>query len=612
MIKKGSSNQVIKVYLGEQYIEKVILNSSNIHFIPSLYYQYMSRVVASGGTIEDATALLAFIRTLSADPVMSQASLAMSPSGKKAGKLFSILPEDGSGDFTVVRASNTAVRKNAQGFYEPVPANMPRFDYDVATGKLSVNGEPAATNLIIDPRLFSKPSWNKTGAIIKGDPTTAGAEILTNCGAAGQTDWVDSNSDGVADNVLMGSGADLSTGSIVTGNGFTGNAQRCVENNAVDRAFVRIEANIVANKRYLLQFKYRCNSALGSGTSSFIYSVPVNTGDAVSYELYFGANGNSSYLSFYTGILAGAYIELDEVSLKEVQGFACPFVDSNGVNTLEGMKLVATANNATIKLTTPVTTTPATSYVSSLFIKRVTGTGQVYLVDINNTDRAITLTTDWQRFEYAAAAAGATGQAGVKLATSGDEVMICHQQTAVGTVATSPIYAAIEGSSETRNADNISLTGASALIGQTEGTVIMDLNIQNLNIIRVFFALQETSWTTESIRLESTAANLLRFFIRSGSATITDISSVVAISAGRNKIAAAYKTGTNEIVVYMNGEKIIETTTTIIPTLDGLVLGARSTNIGVTNEFPLNDSINSILKVKTRLSNAQLAALTTL
>lgn len=78
------------------------------------------------------------------DMLITDASLLMLPSGVKAGKLYSVLPEDGTGDFTVERNS-TATRVNKDGLIETVPANVPRIDW--STGEPMLLVEESATNL---------------------------------------------------------------------------------------------------------------------------------------------------------------------------------------------------------------------------------------------------------------------------------------------------------------------------------------------------------------------------------------------------------------------------------------------------------------------------------
>ena len=77
--------------------------------------------------------------------------LAMIPDGVKAGKLYSILPSDGTGDFDFSR-SGSATRINKDGLIEMVDADVPRLNYPlidgVVSGCPSLLLENSATNLL--------------------------------------------------------------------------------------------------------------------------------------------------------------------------------------------------------------------------------------------------------------------------------------------------------------------------------------------------------------------------------------------------------------------------------------------------------------------------------
>ena len=88
-------------------------------------------------------------------------SIAMIPSGVKASKLYSVLPTDGTGDFTTTRAS-VATRVNENGLIEEVAANVPRLDYSDGSCP-SLLLEPTATNLIPYSEDFSNGAWTKGG-----------------------------------------------------------------------------------------------------------------------------------------------------------------------------------------------------------------------------------------------------------------------------------------------------------------------------------------------------------------------------------------------------------------------------------------------------------------
>lgn len=76
---------------------------------------------------------------------MATPTLALIPTGYKAGKLYSVLPESGVGDFTVVRATE-GTRVNEDGLIETMGANVPRLDYS-AGGCPVLLTEPQRTNL---------------------------------------------------------------------------------------------------------------------------------------------------------------------------------------------------------------------------------------------------------------------------------------------------------------------------------------------------------------------------------------------------------------------------------------------------------------------------------
>jgi hypothetical protein len=78
--------------------------------------------------------------------LLDTASLVVTPNGTKAGKLYSVVPSDGSGDLDVTRAT-TATRVNSSGLIQSVASNVPRLDYTNGTCP-SILVEPQRTNLL--------------------------------------------------------------------------------------------------------------------------------------------------------------------------------------------------------------------------------------------------------------------------------------------------------------------------------------------------------------------------------------------------------------------------------------------------------------------------------
>jgi len=111
-----------------------------------LYYTFKNRVLADGGTFVENE-----LPTISQD-----ASLVLTPNAYKAGKLYSAVPDNGSGDFTVDRNS-TATYIGQDGLIKTALANVPRIDW--STGEAALLVEPQRTNLITYSEDFDNASW---------------------------------------------------------------------------------------------------------------------------------------------------------------------------------------------------------------------------------------------------------------------------------------------------------------------------------------------------------------------------------------------------------------------------------------------------------------------
>jgi hypothetical protein len=106
----------------------------------------------------------------------------MIPSGYKASKVYSVLPTDGTGDFTFSRAgalpSFNATRVNSEGLIEEVLSNVPRLDYSDG-GCPSLLVEPQSTNLLTYSEDFSDASWTKTQTTITANATISPSGTTT-------------------------------------------------------------------------------------------------------------------------------------------------------------------------------------------------------------------------------------------------------------------------------------------------------------------------------------------------------------------------------------------------------------------------------------------------
>jgi hypothetical protein len=125
--------------------------------------------------------------------LFDSASLALIPSGVKDGKVYSIKPTDGSGDFTFSRGTDTATRVNSSGLIEKERMNLllqsNTFDTTwVATGT-SVTGGQSGYDGSSDAWLLNVTA---TGAYSRITQSTGGSSIVTNSiyAKAGTTDFI--------------------------------------------------------------------------------------------------------------------------------------------------------------------------------------------------------------------------------------------------------------------------------------------------------------------------------------------------------------------------------------------------------------------------------------
>jgi hypothetical protein len=151
----------------------------------------------------------------------------------------------------------------------------------------------------------------------------------------------------------------------------------------------------------------------------------------------------------------------------------------------------------------------------------------------------------------------------------------------------------------TRIADSASKTGISDLIGQTEGTLFAEIKLTENRDARRVIGISDG---TMSNRLAFTMSLMVIRVIKDGAISLISSST---LSPGIYKIAVGYSA--TEIVYYINGVLIGTSATSGSGTYNRI-------NVGETeaNAFQFNDGISQAILFKTRLSNTELAQITTL
>jgi hypothetical protein len=176
-------------------------------------------------------------------------------------------------------------------------------------------------------------------------------------------------------------------------------------------------------------------------------------------------------------------------------------------------------------------------------------------------------------------------------------------QLEAGSIATT--YIPTTAAAVSRAADVISASGAlvSGLIGQTEGTIYIEFNMQTLGVEGYAIRLVAASFDN-SVHIRRSTANLVTLELRSAASSVF---SQTFSATGFVKAAIAYKSG--DIAAFVNGTQAGSTSTS------AFTFGASFTSVNLgtfgTAAF-LNDRIRAAALYTTRLSNDQLAELTRL
>jgi hypothetical protein len=184
--------------------------------------------------------------------------------------------------------------------------------------------------------------------------------------------------------------------------------------------------------------------------------------------------------------------------------------------------------------------------------------------------------------------------------TATNNLYIWGAQVEAGAYATS--YIPTTTASVTRNADSCSKSSATALIGQTEGTLFANLTLKAIPSNVTIFGIENA---TMVIRFHIDAAGVFRAQVFNGSSNLFFPSSILVVNTNY-KMALAYKNG--DYALYINGSLIGSGNTAgAVPACDKVETNALWGTVGSVNYL-----ISSAALWKTRLQNSELATLTTL
>ena len=186
-------------------------------------------------------------------------------------------------------------------------------------------------------------------------------------------------------------------------------------------------------------------------------------------------------------------------------------------------------------------------------------------------------------------------------------------QLEAGSYATS--YIPTLGASVTRLADAAYKTGISSLIGQTEGTLFREF-VHTASVVTnvdTRFSISDNSaanWIFVSVPEDGTR---VRMYVRTASSTYVDLDVAGQFVDGqRYKVAMAYKSG--DSAIYINGTQVATNSDGFASPSNPISVAFFSGDGNSTGnvDSDVSHNLSQALLFKTRLTNAQLAELTTL
>ena len=484
---------------------------------------------------------------------MAIPKLALIPSGVKAGKLYSVLPTNGDGDFTTTR-NTVATRVNENGLIEEVASNVPRLDYSDG-GCPSLLLEPTSTNLIKYSEEFANVYWLKTGSSIQGDPSTEGTEEITNGDFATDSDWTKGTGWTIAGGVASSDGTNspLDQFSITT----IGKTYK------VDITVINMTTSSV-------------NVRLGGGSSDIIGSIESNG----TYTFY-GTVANST--TFRIRANTGFDGSIDNVSVKEVQGFVSPS------GTTSAFKLVEDNANSRHRLASvafPVTNEE--NYSISVFAKYsgrplqiFTGAsaGNLYAnFDLQNgtlgsknsiSSNITSLSNGWYRCDMSFEAIS-TGNMDFSVITvlaptsaiastyQGDGtsgVYIYGAQLEEQSYATSYIKNEGTAAGITRAADSANGAGNASTFNDSEGVLMAEISALEDDLTFRRLTISDNSYNNTIDILLTNNSNEIRVLVRDNTVTTSQMSYTVNSVVEFNKIAFKYKSTSSSL--WVNGLNVV-------------------------------------------------------
>ena len=563
--------------------------------------------------------------------LLNSASLVLIPSGYKEDVVYSAVPTDGSGDLSFTRASN-GTRVNSAGLVEVVAWNLAEYSEDLSNGYWQKNNVTISSNTTV------APNGTTTADTFTNSSTGYGIFAIIDIVPSQQYTFSFYIKKGTNTSYVL---------SIIDNSTFASLASLDYSSQVSATDWVRITQTFTTPSTPTQIRVYQMRDGSTTGTA-FLWGAQLNIGSTA--KPYFPTTDrlNVPRLTYQNGGGGCPSLLLEKQSTNIVTYsedltnwiLANSTVTANATTSPDGTinadKLIINNGAAGGYAYQIKSTSSGTVYTGSFYIKaggvnytkfytNISGSYEDAVVNlstgaITNSTFAITPTTQnmgngWYRVNYTTTSAsgqvviyidgGSTSNGGGYTGNGVDGVFVWGGQLEASSYPTS--YIPTTSASATRVADACFKTGISSLIGQSEGTFFIELKNWKIALDTFFISLSDqTTSNYLQISANGSTGDLQSVIFTAGSpSTLGGMTPTI----GQNlKIAVAYKV--NNYALYVNGTQIGTLTSKPAPSsLTRIDVG--SVDWLASNVQPLTP-ISQVAVFKTRLTNAELASLTTL
>ena len=553
--------------------------------------------------------------------LLQQASLIVTPNAYKEGKLYSVIPSDGSGDLSVTRAT-TATRMNSAGLVEFAPYNLLSYSEQFD------NPFWGKTNITVTVNAGTAPNGTLTA-----DRITATADSATINQSNVQTVQIYTHSVWVRAESGTVSGSIYGISSFATRTDFVATTEwQRITNTALSLGSNRFPT-------------IRLNT---SGTSILIWGAQLVEGTEAKDYFATETRLNIPRLDYSLGGCPSILVEpqrtnlmtyseqLNDASWTKTECSITANIAASPSGILNADKIIPNTTNTFHPCKKSITVSSGLAHAYTVYLKKdgynyvlintptgVIGGNVGPVIDLNNgtivgnlggsTHNAVvtSINDGWYKVTMTFTTTGTTTIIDINtLATSSitsysgngtDGILVWGAQLEAGAYPTS--YIPTTSASVTRNADVISKTGISSLLNPSEGTLFVEAAELKDNANKMFQITNGTDLNVVSVEFNN---NTLRVGIIGGGGGYRKFD-IPTNLYGFNKIAIGWISG--NISCFVNGVQY--TLSLYTGSGDGIPTQLdRITFSYWWNGSPFYTNTKSLAIWKTRLTDGELSILT--